>query len=304
MHDISIVHTSIDGTSVIGDTRPYKDTIKAHRLRWSRGLGGWYVPNSRDQAPSTGRIETLATALRDAGATVTVEIDATLAPMAEREARRGERIEQRQDALTAKAERKQAESDAHHAKVDGIVSQIPFGQPILVGHHSEARARRDQQRVWDGMDKACAVDKEATETEYKAKASVRHQAHRESGPATMRRLERLHTEQRDITRKMEQAEASGKRDWFDRLHTMNIDLTDQIAYWANHLEELKAQGWKQWGPADFQVGDYVLTRWFQPARKVVRINRKSLSVESGYSWTDKVPWDDVKGRMPAADIAA
>jgi hypothetical protein len=28
---------------------------------------------------------------------------------------------------------------------------IPFGQPILVGHHSEGRARRDQGRIESGM---------------------------------------------------------------------------------------------------------------------------------------------------------
>jgi hypothetical protein len=32
-----------------------------------------------------------------------------------------------------------------------IADGIPFGQPILVGHHSEGRARRDQARIESGM---------------------------------------------------------------------------------------------------------------------------------------------------------
>lgn len=300
---ITITHDSASGTLATGDTRPYAASMKASGWRWSRSITAWYIPNSRDRLPQQWKIDRTVAALEAAGATVTVEIDAELAPMAEREERRAERIEARQEALAAKADRLQATSDAHHAKVDAIVAHIPFGQPILVGHHSEARARRDQQRIWDGMDKAVATWKEAEETSHKAEASVRHQKHRGSGPATMRRLERLHTEQRDVTRKMEQAEAAGKQEWFDRLHVINLDLTDQIIYWANHLEDLKAQGWKQWGPADFKPGDLVMTKWFHGARKVVRVNKKSLSVETGYSWTDKVTWDDIGGKIAAEDLA-
>jgi hypothetical protein len=32
-----------------------------------------------------------------------------------------------------------------------IADGIPLGQPILVGHHSEGRARRDQERIENGM---------------------------------------------------------------------------------------------------------------------------------------------------------
>lgn len=36
-------------------------------------------------------------------------------------------------------------------RADAIASNIPMGQPILVGHHSEAHARRDQERIQAGM---------------------------------------------------------------------------------------------------------------------------------------------------------
>ena len=39
--------------------------------------------------------------------------------------------------------------DADHAQgsARAIADQIPLGQPILIGHHSERRARRDAERI-------------------------------------------------------------------------------------------------------------------------------------------------------------
>jgi hypothetical protein len=62
-----------------------------------------------------------------------------------------ERKEARAERLRGWADGRQAKSEAAHAKVDAIAGMIPFGQPILVGHHSERRARRDQDRIHNGM---------------------------------------------------------------------------------------------------------------------------------------------------------
>lgn len=45
--------------------------------------------------------------------------------------------------------------DAAHRRVREIADRIPFGQPILVGHHSERGARADQRRIENGMRSAC-----------------------------------------------------------------------------------------------------------------------------------------------------
>ncbi len=49
--------------------------------------------------------------------------------------------------LTERAERHQAKSAERHAAAESITAHIPFGQPILVGHHSQARSERDAARV-------------------------------------------------------------------------------------------------------------------------------------------------------------
>jgi hypothetical protein len=64
----------------------------------------------------------------------------------------------RRERLEAKADRRDLWSAAREAKarrsfdaVHRLADQIPMGQPILVGHHSEKRARRDADRIHSGM---------------------------------------------------------------------------------------------------------------------------------------------------------
>ena len=59
--------------------------------------------------------------------------------------------EQRQEArrvrLEKAAERAQAESASRFQRMNEMQDSIPLGQPILVGHHSEKRHRRDLARI-------------------------------------------------------------------------------------------------------------------------------------------------------------
>ena len=50
-----------------------------------------------------------------------------------------------------------------------ITENIPFGQPILVGHHSERMHRRDIERSASHMDKGCAEYRKAEYHEEKAR---------------------------------------------------------------------------------------------------------------------------------------
>ena len=62
-----------------------------------------------------------------------------------------ERREAKADRLREWADKREAKADAAFEKSNAISDMIPFGQPILVGHHSEGRARRDQERIHSGM---------------------------------------------------------------------------------------------------------------------------------------------------------
>jgi len=66
---------------------------------------------------------------------------------------RRERLEakiERREEWAAKANQRSA---AHFDVVSKIADNIPFGQPILVGHRSERHARRDAKRIRNGMTK-------------------------------------------------------------------------------------------------------------------------------------------------------
>lgn len=59
------------------------------------------------------------------------------------------------------SESNEAKSEARYAEVTRIGDSIPMGQPILVGHHSERRHRRDIARMHDGMNASVELDRKA-----------------------------------------------------------------------------------------------------------------------------------------------
>lgn len=79
----------------------------------------------------------------------------------------------RRDRLEAAADRAETRANAAYKRADmsEAATGIPFGQPILVGHHSEARHRRAIERADNAMRKSVAEDKRARELRAKA-ASV------------------------------------------------------------------------------------------------------------------------------------
>jgi len=72
-----------------------------------------------------------------------------------------ERQEARRARLLERAKRAENEAEAATAAANKVAGAIPMGQPILVGHHSEKRHRRDLQRIDDGYRKASEKRKEA-----------------------------------------------------------------------------------------------------------------------------------------------
>ena len=68
---------------------------------------------------------------------------------------RRDRMERRQARREEWEEKAKGRASARFGAASGVADQIPLGQPILIGHHSERRARRDQDRIRGNMDKGC-----------------------------------------------------------------------------------------------------------------------------------------------------
>jgi hypothetical protein len=90
----------------------------------------------------------------------------------ERAAQRAERFEGYQGRRAA---------DAEHARkaVSAIADNIPLGQPILVGHHSERHARKDAERIENGMRRAIKAFETAQYWKDRAASSIAHQKYLE-----------------------------------------------------------------------------------------------------------------------------
>jgi hypothetical protein len=79
-----------------------------------------------------------------------------------------ERQQAKKERLLKAAANRRAKDDVAQAAAHRHIELVPFGQPILVGHHSEKRHRAEIARFNANMDKAVNLHKEASELERRA----------------------------------------------------------------------------------------------------------------------------------------
>lgn len=74
----------------------------------------------------------------------------------------------KKERLQDRAKIKRKESNEQYQRSHQLVEHIPFGQPILVGHHSERAHRNTIDKSWNAMGKSVALDDCAKNLENKA----------------------------------------------------------------------------------------------------------------------------------------
>lgn len=112
-------------------------------------------------------------------------------------ATRGELVRhsaERADMLEERAGRREKAGAQRLESAHALGAQIPFGQPILVGHHSEGRARRDAERIGSAMEKGVALMAEAESLVARAAGSELRQRQHTNPYVARRRLQRLEKE--------------------------------------------------------------------------------------------------------------
>jgi hypothetical protein len=321
MGALIVRHTAAAGTVLLGTSKGdgAVDALRAagFRWRWSRNIedyGAWYVPHTRDRAPALGLIDRYAEVLRSAGFAVEIEIDATPRSMEEAEADRAERMGARAERLADRAARRLTRSDAYYDAANDLADRIPFGQPILVGHHSERRARADQERIHRYMGKFSELRAESATTQAAAEAADGHMQVRHSPPVVGRRIERLEADRRGVQRTLDGYTCNSRNgrgvivysDTFppasgqyrEQLDARAAQLDEEIRYWRTVLDHARAAG--EWTPVDrnaIQPGDSIKYR--QQWHTVVRVNPKTVSVKTGYSHTGKIPISEIVAHRPA-----
>jgi hypothetical protein len=291
---ITISHTNEEGTLVEGTASGdgSRDALRAARFRWSRNLDAWFMPQSRGSAARRDRIDLLATGLREAGFTVMVEIaeyDPAAAFHARQEAgrQRGRRLDER-------AERERGLGEARDHAAHDAVAGIPVGQAVAAGR-TEDWHRNTVGRSQGSMAAANEHHENAQSAAERADAARRQAARRESPVVMGRKVERMETEERSLTRKL--ATATG--DYADRLKERLAVVQADLAFLRKATEETGARVFTK---ADFKRGDHALIR--KTWRRVKKANAKTLAVETGYSWTDNYPYHEVTDRRDASEQAA
>lgn len=100
-----------------------------------------------------------------------------------------ERKEARVERLEERADKARAQSTAAFQTAHEIGSAIPFGQPILVGHHSERHHRRDLDRIDRNMRKSVEASEKADYYDRRAASAASNHAISSDDPDAVEKLE-------------------------------------------------------------------------------------------------------------------
>lgn len=144
-----------------------------------------------------------------------------------------ERQEERSERYENLSEKKEDQANSAREYVASITDRIPLGQPILIGHHSERRARKDAERIENGMRKAVELWEASEYWKQRAAASLHHAKYKELPAVRARRIKTIEADKRKSEREKAAAEkiiklwnaepitwkrASGICNYFDRGH--------------------------------------------------------------------------------------
>jgi phospholipid N-methyltransferase len=117
-----------------------------------------------------------------------------------------DRADARADRFEDYSDKRAGEAEQARAAVSAIAEHIPFGQPILVGHHSEKRARKDAQRITDGMSRAVKLWDTSEYWIRRAASAIRHAKYKQLPGVRARRIKTIEADQRKAQRTLDQSE--------------------------------------------------------------------------------------------------
>lgn len=107
-----------------------------------------------------------------------------------------DRAEDRAERFETYEENRTRDAKQAHAAVQAITDGIPMGQPILVGHHSERHARKDQERIENGMRRALKMWRTAEYWKHRAAGAIRHAKYKELPDVRARRIKTIEADRR------------------------------------------------------------------------------------------------------------
>jgi hypothetical protein len=213
-----------------------------------------------------------------------------------------DRAEERAERFEDYSDKRGTEAEAARAAVHAIADGIPLGQPILVGHHSERHARKDAERIENGMRRAVRLWETSQYWLDRAKGAIRHAKYRERPDVRARRIKGLEADQRKQQREKAEAERLLKAWSAEGLtheraltvanyHGGPVTLPDRSQCWsawsALHDHKITPEDARDQSIAQCQARIKRATRWLDHLANRLAYERAMMS-ESGGIATDNV----------------
>ena len=107
-----------------------------------------------------------------------------------------ERAAQRAERFEGYKGKRAADAEQARRAVSAIADGIPLGQPVLVGHHSERHARRDADKIENGMRKAVKMWETSQYWKDRAAGAIQHARYKELPAVRARRIKTLEADRR------------------------------------------------------------------------------------------------------------
>ena len=280
---VEITHNRTEGTLLDAGRRLSREAVDAITgnlltFRWSSTIDCWYIPHSRYKRHNKWAVDLAAERLRALGYAVSVDIDdlSPSPPFAQRETDCAEAAESRAERFAGYRDSAAQRAERASAAVDRLFGDS-FGQPILVGHHSEKAHRGRLNRAWNLEFKGAEERAKVSYWQARAKASATWSDKRYDKNVTRRRLDR------EVTAMAESDKVSD-----ETLLAWMVDLEqlhEEIGFWTAHIEALKKDGVPFITKDDVPKGAFVAfatlrgdLRWYE----VIRANAKTVTLPHPY----------------------
>lgn len=117
-----------------------------------------------------------------------------------------ERAEERSDRFHDYSRARAEDAVQAQKAVETICDGIPLGQPILVGHHSERHARKDAERIENGMRKAVKLWDTSQYWKERARGAIRNAKYKERPDVRARRIKGLEADKRRHEKTVKESE--------------------------------------------------------------------------------------------------
>jgi Domain of unknown function (DUF3560) len=117
-----------------------------------------------------------------------------------------DRAEQRAERFNDYSDNRAEDAEQAREAVASIADNIPLGQPILVGHHSERHARKDAERIENGMRRAVRMWETSKYWKQRAAGAIRAAKYKELPAVRARRIKGLEADKRKHERTKGKAE--------------------------------------------------------------------------------------------------